>query len=387
MATVLSSRIMSESKKSTAVVLTGLLTIAGLIAMPSSASATTAANPTIVFDGNTLATSVPASESSTRVSADSLSLSTESLARSTSTTRTGYTFGGWSLTRGGVATTTSITTTTTGDTTRTLFAVWNTTVNYGTNYADSGILPSNRISEPYRFGQSLTLPTAGTLVKAGYAFGGWMNATISTNRFTTYTAASLDVGDPTLYVAWIKTVTFNGNGSTSGTIPNSQTFIAGGTRLSLPTVSDMTLRRAGYEFMGWSTTTTGTTVSGPTSYVPLVAQQTLYAIWKVQSTKTTARVFFNPGKSILRSGQKLVLRDLVDTLRGKTGITLTLVSNRSKASAKALGKARNSAVVAYLSSLGVTATFVRENNVTSTSLLTSKKVNRVTIQAGWNNPS
>lgn len=386
MATVLSSRIMSEYKKSTAVVLTGLLAIAGLIAIPTSASASTAANPTIIFDANTLATSVPASESSTRVSADSLRVSTESLARTVTTTRSGYTFGGWSLTAGGAATN-EITTTTTGDTTRTLFAVWNTTVNYGTNYADSGTLPSNRTSETYRFGQSLTLPTAGTLVKAGYAFGGWMNTTVSTNRFTTYTAASFDVGNPTLYVAWIKTVTFNGNGSTSGTIPASQTFVAGGTRLSLPTISDMTLRRPGYEFMGWSTTATGTPVSGPTSYVPLVAQQTLYAIWKVQSTKTTARVFFNPGKATLRSGQKLVLRDLVDTLRGKTGITLTLVSNRSKASTKALGKARNSAVEAYLRSLNVTATFVRENNVTSTRLLTSKKVNRVTIQAGWNNAS
>jgi hypothetical protein len=386
LSTFLSSRIIAESKKTTSVVLAGLLTIAGLIAIPTSASASTAANPTIIFDGNTLTTSLPASESSTRVSADSLRVSTESLARTATTTRSGYTFGGWSLTRGGAATN-EITTTTTGDTTRTLFAVWNTTVNYGTNYADSGTLPSNRISEAYRFGQSLTLPTAGTLVKAGYAFGGWMTSTVSTNRFTTYTAASFDVGDPTLYVAWIKTVTFNGNGSTSGTIPASQTFVAGGTRLSLPAVSDMTLRRAGFEFMGWSTTVTGTPVSGPTSYVPLVAQQTLYAIWKVQSTKATARVFFNPGKSTLRSGQKLVLRDLVDTLRGKTGITLTLISNRSKASTKALGKARNSAVEAYLRSLNVTATFERDNNVTSTSLLTSTKVNRVTIQAGWNNPS
>jgi uncharacterized repeat protein (TIGR02543 family) len=258
-------------------------------------------------------------------------------------------------------------------------------VYYATNFADSGILPSNQISETYRFGQTLTLPSAGTLVKAGYAFGGWMSASVSTNRFTTYTAANLDVGDPLLYVAWIKTVTFNGNGSTSGTVPASQTFVAGGTRLSLPTASAMTLRRPGYEFMGWSTTATGTPVSGPTSYVPLVAQQTLYAIWKVQSTKTSARVFFNPGKSTLRAAQKLVLRDLVDTLRGKADITLTLVSNRAKASTKALGKARNSAVADYLRSLGVTATFVRENNVTSTNLLTSKKVNRVTINGSWSN--
>ena len=386
MSTVLSSQFMSESKKATAVVLASVLTLAGLIAMPSSANASTAANPTIVFDGNTLTTSVPATESATRVSEGSLRLSTESLARTAATTRSGYTFGGWSLSRGDAATS-EITTTTTGDTTRTVFAVWNTTINYGTNFADSGTLPSNQTSATYRFGQSLTLPTAGTLVKAGYAFGGWMNTTVSTNRFTTYTAASVDVGNPTVYVAWIKTVTFNANGATVGSVPASQTFVASGTRLDLPTISSMTLRKPGYDFLGWSTTSTGTPVSGPTSYVPLVSQQTLYAIWRVQSTKTSARAFFNPGKSTLRAAQKLVVRDLVDTLRGKTNITLTLVSNRSKASSRSLGKARNSAVAAYLKTLGVSATFVRENNVSSTNLSTAKKVNRVTIKASWTNPN
>jgi outer membrane protein OmpA-like peptidoglycan-associated protein len=139
--------------------------------------------------------------------------------------------------------------------------------------------------------------------------------------------------------------------------------------------------------LGWSTTATGAVVSNPNAYEPVVAQQTLYAIWKVQTTQASSRVFFNPGKSTLRVAQKLALRDLVDSLRGKTSITLNLVSNRSKLSKKALGKARNSAVVAYISSLGVTATFVRENNVSSTNLTTSTKVNRVTIKATWTNPN
>ena len=363
------------------------LSISGLFGLGAPAYAADAATPTIIFDGNTLATSVPATEASTRASADSLSISTASLARTTSTTRTGYNFGGWSLTRGGAAATTTITTATTGDTTRTLYAVWNTTINYGTNFADSGTLPSNRISETYRFGQSLVLPTAGTLVKAGYAFGGWMPTTISTNRFTTYTAAALDNGNPTVYVAWIKTVSFNANGGTVGTVPSAQTYVAGGTRLSLPTVSAMTLRRPGYDFLGWSTTATGSPVSGPTSYVPLTAQQTLYAVWRIQLTKADARVFFKPGKSGLRASQKLVLRDLVDTLRGKTDITLSIESKRPKASAKSLGKARNTAVVRYLKSLGVEAKFVRKNTAGKSNLTLAKKVNRVTVLAGWTNPA
>ena len=386
MATVLSSRIMSESMKTTAVILTGLLAIAGLIAMPSSASATTSTNPTIVFNGNTLATSVPASESSTRVSADSLRVSTASLDRTAATTRSGYTFGGWSLILGG-ASTNEITTTTTGDTDRTIYAVWNTTINYNTNGAPSGSLSGSKTNDTYRFGQTLTLPTVGTLSRTGFAFGGWMPATISASRVTTYTAGLNDVGNVTLYAAWIKTVTFNSNFASTGSAPASQVFLAGGDRIKLPTFSEMTLRKPGYDFLGWSTTAAGAVVSNPSAYEPVVAQQTLYAIWKIQTTQASSRVFFNPGKSTLRVAQKLALRDLVDSLRGKTSITLNLVSNRSKLSKKALGKARNSAVVAYISSLGVTATFVRENNASSTNLTTSTKVNRVTIKATWTNPN
>ena len=386
MATVLSSRIMSESKKSTAVVLTGLLALAGLIAMPSPASATTATNPTIIFDGNTLATSVPATETATRVSADSLRVSTASLDRTVATTRSGYTFGGWSLTLGG-ASTTEITTTATGDTNRTIYAIWNTTINYNTNGASSGSLSSSKTNDTYRFGQALTLPTVGTLSRTGFAFGGWMPSTISASRVTTYTAGLNDLGNATLYAAWIKTVTFNSNSAAAGSVPASEVFLAGGERLKLPTFSEMTLRKPGYDFLGWSTTAAGAVVSNPSAYEPVIAQQTLYAIWKVQTTQASSRVFFNPGKSTLRVAQKLALRDLVDSLRGKTNITLNLVSNRSKLSKKALGKARNSAVSAYVSSLGVTATFVRENNVSSTNLTTSTKVNRVTIKATWTNPN
>ena len=197
MSTVLSSRVMSETKRTTAIVLTGLLAIAGLTAIPSSASASTDYPVTIVFDTNTLGLTTPATETAFRASADSLRLSSESLARSTTTSRTGYSFGGWSLSRGAAATT-EITTATTGDTTRTLFAVWNTMITYSKNGADSGNPFGNVLNETYRFGETLTLPTVGTMVKSGFAFGGWMPTTVSTIRSTTYTAAAAELGNPTL---------------------------------------------------------------------------------------------------------------------------------------------------------------------------------------------
>jgi uncharacterized repeat protein (TIGR02543 family) len=383
MSSVLAAPTAFRAKKAVALLLTGLLTVAGLVAIPSSASATTAANPTIVFDGNTLTTSVPATESSTRISSDSFRVSTEALSRTASTTRAGYTFGGWSLTRGGAATT-EITTTTTADTTRTIFAVWNTFVLYDGNGVDGGSLPSDKTRDVYRFGDNLTLATAGTLTKSGFAFGGWMSATLSTTRLTTYQAGSTDVGNVTLYAAWIKTVAFNGNTATSGTIPAARVFTSGGTALKLPVLSEMTLRKSGYDFVGWSLTSAGPVIGNPGSYIPLVSQQTLYAIWKVQGTKATDRVFFNPGKSTLRSGQKLVLRELADSLKGKTAIKISLAATRARSSSKSLGKARNTAVVNYLTSLGVVATYTRTNTI-GTGLSTGTKSNRVTVTASWTN--
>ena len=384
MSTVFNSRLMSQSQRTISIVLTGLLAIASLIAIPTSASASTATNPTIVFDGNTLATSVPASEASTRVSSDSLRVSTESLARTATTARSGYTFGGWSLARGEAATN-EITTSATADTTRTIFAVWNTTVSYNVNGADSGALSGSKTQDVYRFGQNLTLPSAGTLAKSGFAFGGWMSASLSATRITTYSAGSSDVGNPTLFASWIKTVSFNANTATAGTIPTAQVFTSGGTALKLPVLSEITLRKTGYDFMGWSLSATGLVIANPGSFIPVTSQQTVYAIWKVTSTKAAARVFFNPGKSVLRAAQKLEIRELVDSVRGKSAIKITLAATRPSGSAKSRGKLRNDAVVKYLKSLGVVATYTRTNTI-GTGSPTGTKSNRVTISASWTNP-
>jgi uncharacterized repeat protein (TIGR02543 family) len=149
----------------------------------------------------------------------------------------------------------------------------------------------------------------------------------------------------------------------------------------------MTLRKVGYDFVGWSTTALGSVVSNPNSYVPLVSQQTLYAIWKVQGTKATDRVFFVSDKSALRAAQKLVIRDIVDSLSGKTAIKISLAATRAPGDLKSLGKSRNTAVVAYFQSLGVEATFTRTSTIGTSSLSTSLKNNRVTITASWTNPT
>jgi outer membrane protein OmpA-like peptidoglycan-associated protein len=374
------------TKKTMGVVATLALVISGIAGMSTPANASTAANPTIVFSGNTLADGVPATEASTRVSSDSFRLSTASLARTASTSRTGYRFGGWSLAVGEAATN-EITTATTADTTRTIHAVWNTTITLQRNGADSGVPSGTVTALTYRFGQTLTLPSVGTMVKSGYTFGGWMNATVSTTRSSTYLAGSTEVGDPVLYAAWIKTVFFDANGATVGGVPGGQTYVNGATALKLPVLSEMTLRRPGYDFLGWSTTATGGAVSNPGSYIPLLSSSTMYAVWRIQASQGSTRIFFKPGKAGLRASEKLQLRDLVDALKGKTAIKITVASNRSRFAAKSLGKSRNTAVVRYLELLGVNATFTRTNTIGKGRLSTALKNNRVTVSATWTNPA
>jgi uncharacterized repeat protein (TIGR02543 family) len=367
------------SKRIVAVVATIALAISGAVAIAAPANAGT--NVDVVYGGNTIGTAVP---SSITVDRDVVPLPA---AASVTGSRTGYTFGGWSLTVGGSALTGATYAFSSTAARLDLHAVWNTTVNYSLSGADSGTLTASRTSDTYRFGQTLTLPTAGTLVKSGFAFGGWRTSSVSTTRITTYTAGSADVGNPTLYPAWIKTVAFNANGATVGTIPAALVYVDGGSRLKLPVSSEMNLRRTGYEFVGWSTTQTGAPVSNPSSYVPAVSQRTLFAIWKIQTTKGTAQVFFNPDKYTLRAAQKLVIRDLVDSLSGRTGIKISLAATRANGDIKSLGKSRNSAVVAYIQSLGVEASFTRTSKIGTGAASTSPKNNRVSISASWTNPA
>ena len=81
------------------------------------------------------------------------------------------------------------------------------------------------------------------------------------------------------------TVTFNGNGSTSGTMANETN--------SAPTaLSTNTFTRSGYSFTGWNTAAngTGTAYADGASY-PFSASATLYAQWSAVVTSYT--VTFN----------------------------------------------------------------------------------------------
>lgn len=369
--------------RSTSLFLAVTLAVSGLVSS-SPAFANTALNPTVIFDGNTLATATLKDEIVSRLDANSLSLTPTPLSRVISTNRQGYSFGGWSLERGGPVTQ-EITTARTSDTFRVIFAVWNTTVRYNNNGADSGALTNFKTQDVYRFGQSLALPSAGTLAKAGYEFGGWMNATYSTTRFTTYTAGSADNGNPTLYAAWIRNITFDANGAT-GSVPASVTYTSGGPEIRLPGFKDVSLRKPGFNFAGWSTFPTGSPVKNAISFVPLQAQTTLYAVWKTQTTSEATVISFKPGKSVLTASQMLRLDEMISSIGRGTSVKIEVASVRAAGTAAALGRSRNAAILSYLKSAGVEATVTRSNSVANSGTSSSARNNRVTVNASWINP-
>ena len=370
------------TRKTVGVAIASALVASSLVVLAVPASALSPSQPTITFSGNSLATSVPATETANRIG-DTLAVATLSLSRTAATTRTGYTFGGWSLAVGEAATN-SITTATTSDTSRTIHAVWNTTITYDLNGSTSGTLDGGKTQDTYRFGQTLTLPVSGTLARTGYTFGGWLPASSTGTRSTTYTAASTATGNPTLYAAWIRSVSFNGNGSTSGAVPSPLTYLAGGVGVTLPIYSEMTLRKTGQEFVGWATTANGPALTTST-FVPTIEAQTLFAVWKPEVISSTKRVFFKFGKSVLRSDERYELRLLRDRLVGKKNINIVVTSTRPKGAPRKLGTARNKAVIQYLESLGIAASYSRVLKEGISRIPTSTRNNRVTVKANWVN--
>jgi len=236
------------------------------------ANASEEMTPVIYFDANILAADLIHSEKGQRIEQYQLALVPTPLSRVMTTKRDGYSFGGWSYKVGGEAARTLETSTYTA-TRLDLYAVWNTKINLNGNGATKGSLAT----VDYRFAQDLTLPGAGSLIRKGYSFGGWMATSAPGPIVTTYRAGVADNGNPVFYAAWNRTVTFKARGGT-GIVPAPMIFRAGGDRLVLPSAPG--LSKAGYEFSGWATTPRGKAISKSTAFLPKTANTVLYALWK-----------------------------------------------------------------------------------------------------------
>lgn len=201
-------------------------------------------------------------------------------------TKAGSTFTGWNTNAAGTGTARAVGATfnITNDTS--LYAQWSAA---GTTYAltyngngGSGAAPVDP-SSPYPSGSAATVSGAGSLTRSGFAFNGWN--TLENGGGVPYAAGStisMD-GDRTLYAQWSAattySVTYHGNGNTSGTAPTDANAYATNATAIVKTKGD--LAKTGAIFAGWNTLIGG----GGTPYaegssLPIgSSSKDLYAQW------------------------------------------------------------------------------------------------------------
>lgn len=197
-------------------------------------------------------------------------------------------------------------------------------VSYNGNGNTSGTEPTD--SNSYDEGDTVTVLGKGDLVKTGSNFLNWNTQAdgegVSYDPSDTFLMGTENV---TLYAIWqvqvSYTVTYDGNGSTGGTIPVDPSSYSEGDTVTV--LDDGDLVRTGYSFSSWNTESDG---SG-TTYIPgetfFMGSEniTLYAVWQVLtyyvtysgngSTGGTAPVDSNS----YEDGQEVVVLDSSDLVR------------------------------------------------------------------------
>jgi uncharacterized repeat protein (TIGR02543 family) len=201
--------------------------------------------------------------------------------------KSGHAFVGWNIVQNG----TSETLYSPGDTfiineNTTLYAQWTPTytVIYEGNGKTGGDVPTDG-SSPYIAGSTVTvLANTGSLVKSGTTFAGW-NTQGDGNGITYLQGNTFTINEDTpLYAEWRPnyTVTYDPNGSTSGTAPGVSSYAAGSTVTVLGNPGS--LAKSGSTFSGWNALPngSGTNYSQGNTFT-INANTTLHAKWTLAS--------------------------------------------------------------------------------------------------------
>ena len=181
------------------------------------------------------------------------------------------TFTGWNTSADGTGTSYSNSQSYPFLTNLTLYARWGNVITFSSQGATSG--SPSRTSEGWTSG-SINLPTVGTMVKAGYTFGGWTAGSQTYAGGASYTPTAGITFNP-VWTPITYTISFNSNLATSGTVPSNQSWATGSTALTL-SGNTGTLVKSGYTFGGWATTSSSTT---PVTTYSTSANQIFHAIW------------------------------------------------------------------------------------------------------------
>jgi uncharacterized repeat protein (TIGR02543 family) len=158
-----------------------------------------------------------------------------------------------------------------------IYATW-TPINYAITY-NAGGGATTPASFTKQISQSFS--TADAITRVGYTFNGWSDGTSVYGAGATYYVASSPVTLTAQWVANVYTVSYDWNGG-SGSSTADASYTVGTTAITLPLVGDHV--KDGYNFAGWSTSTSGDLISG--GYTP-TADTTLFAIWGTGSYTVT----------------------------------------------------------------------------------------------------
>lgn len=176
----------------------------------------------------------------------------------------------------------------------------------------------------------------------GYAFNGWGSSATATTRINSPGGTYDGNSDYTYYAIWVSnayTITYNANGGTGA--PASQTKTHGQTL----TLSSTKPTRTGYDFQGWGTSASDTTVDyeAGASYTGNAALN-LYAIWKQKMYTVTYNA--NGGTGAPASQTKT--HDAALTLS-------TTIPTRSNYIFKGWSNSATSSIIAYKSGASYTS--------------------------------
>ncbi len=235
----------------------------------------TSATYTVTFNGNTSTSGTMANQAS----------STATSLTANAFIKDGSTFLGWNTAANGTGTSYPAGYIYNFGASVTLYAKWgqNFTVDYSGNTNSGGTAPASQNS--YVGGTALNLGgNPQGLVKTGAVFAGWNTQANGTG--TPYSIWQFNVvlnSGATLYAQWSAatyTVSYQGNSNTSGSVAANQTYVYGGSTITVDANSGQ-LVRDGYRFLGWNTAPdgTGTNYAAGAGNATFTSDTVLFANW------------------------------------------------------------------------------------------------------------
>jgi uncharacterized repeat protein (TIGR02543 family) len=235
----------------------------------------------VVYNGNTNSSGSAPTDATSPYAAGA---TVTTLGNSGNLTKTGYSFNGWNTAANGTGTSQAAASTFTMPSSNVvLYAQW-TPNNYTLSF-DANTGAGSMGSQTIACATTSTL-NANSFTKTGYSFSGWnTTANGSGTSYANQASYTMGTSNVTLYAQWSannNTLTFDGNGATSGST-SPQT---------IPTNATVALNSNGFvntgnNFSGWSTSAVGPVVyTDGASYTMGTANSTLYAVWTIASTPT-----------------------------------------------------------------------------------------------------